>query len=269
MVGLSHVPEEQPKTLVEIVFETVVENLTGAVVGKAKGFLGSLVVDIGIACLKYAFDEISKEHNLPDGSVPLKIACSDLAKTLADSVVKMEKARADFQHAIFTDWGRLGACGEAIRTGIWYWRPNFTYETIKDAGAAISLNFYQTLMPAKWKIILCQAVLNFSPPPPLDPFMPNVPRYSLMFKYVEDSRGARVYWWWACAEVGSQNDQKNEGPYPNQKTMEAIFKLETTPLDFFCNANGWKLPVSETPGYRPPPNGVPWQDYINSPKPVK
>ena len=266
MVGLSHVPEEQPKTLVEIVFETVVENLQGAVVGKAKGVLGSLVVDIGIACLKYAFDEIAKEHNLPDGSVPLKIACSDLAKTLADSVVKMEKARADFQQAIFTDWGKLGACGEAIRTGIWYWRPNFTYETIKDAGAAISLDFYQTLMPAKWKIILCQTVLSFQPP--LNPFMRHVPAYSLMFKYVQDSGANRVYWWWACAEVGSQNGQENKGPYPNQKTLEAIFNLETTPLDFFSGANGWNLLVFKTPGYSPPPNSVPWQDYVNSPTPV-
>ena len=266
MVELPDNPAQQPKTLVDVIFDKLVGKLEEAVVGKAKAFLGAEVVGIGMACLKFAGNQIAKEHHLPDGSVPMKIACSDLAGTLADAVVKMEKARATFQKEILPDWGKLGACGEALRTGLWFWRPDFTYEVIKDAGAAVSLNFYQTLMPAKWKIILVQGLLSFQPP--MNPFMRYVPAYCLMHKYVQDARGNRVYWWWACAEVGSQNVQQNEGPYPNQKAMEAIFNLGTKPLDYFSGRNGWALPVFESPGYTAPPDGVPWQDYINSPKPI-
>ncbi|MEK6299813.1 MAG: hypothetical protein AABO41_03755 [Acidobacteriota bacterium] len=266
MVGLPDTPAQQPKTIVSVIFDKLVGKLESAVVGKAKAFVGSEVVDIGMACLKFAGDQTAKEHNLPDGSVPLKIACSDLAGALSSRVVKLEKARSEFQQAILGDWGRLGACGEAIRSGVWFWRPGLNYETLAGAGEAIALEFYQTLMPAKWKIILCQGLMSFQPP--MNPFMRNVPGYSLMFKYVSDAKSNRVYWWWACAEVGSKVEQQNEGPYPNQKTMEAIFKLGTTPLDFFTGGKGWTLGVFEVPGYRPPPDGLGFQDYVNSSKPL-
>jgi hypothetical protein len=266
MVGLPDESAQQPKSLVSIIFDQLRGKLESAIVGKAKAFLGSEVVDIGMACFKWAGDQTAKDHDLPDGSVPLQIACADLAKTLADTVVKMEKARGDFQTAILTDWGKLGACGEAIRSGVWFWKPGCTYETIAGAADAIALDFYQTLMPAKWKIILVQGLMSFQPP--MDPFMHNVPLYSLMYKYVSDAQGNRLYWWWACAEVGSKVEQQNEGPYPNQKTMQTIFALGTTPLDFFTGSRGWRLGVFQAAGYRPPPDGLAWQDYIDSPKPA-
>jgi hypothetical protein len=265
MVELPDTPAQQPKTLVSLIFDKLVGKLESAIIGKAKAFMGSEVVDIGMACFKLAGDGIAKEHNLPDGSVPLIIACSDLAGTLASAVVKTEQARATIQHAILSDWGRLGACGEAIRTGVWFWRPGLTADTIKDAGESIALTFYQTLMPAKWKVILVEGLLSYQPP--MNPFMPNVPGYSLMHKWVADKSGNRLYWWWACVEVSATVEQRTEGPFPHQRLMETIFALDTQPLDFFTCTNGWNLPVAQAGGYGPPPDGLVWQDYINSSKP--
>jgi len=265
MVGLPDNPAQQPRTIVDVVFDKLVGKLEGAVIGKAKAFVGAEVVEVGMACFKFAWNALAKEHHLPDGAVALKIACADLAGTLAKAVVKAEEERASMQHALLSDWGRLGACGEAIRSGVWFWRPGFTAETLKGAGEAIALNFYQTLMPAKWKIILVEGVLAYQPP--LNPFMTNVPAYSLMHKWVADAKQNRIYWWWACVEVGARVDQRTEGPFPNQTTMRAIFRLDTRPLDFFTGADGWALPTAPAGGYRPPPDGVPWQDYMDSAKP--
>ncbi|MFZ6873801.1 hypothetical protein ACO0LF_17235 [Undibacterium sp. Di27W] len=264
MMGLPEHSTDQPKTAVEMVLDKLLNKLEGALISKAKAVIGAEAVDISVACFKFANDQMAKEHHLPDGSVPLIIACSELAGTLSTLVVKSEKARGDYQTAILQDWGKLSGCGEAIRSGIWFWAPGTTYDKVKDAGKAIALNFYQTLMPVKWKIVLCEGIQSVQLR--TDPFMHKVPRYSLMCKML-GTQVDRIYWWYACMEVGAPVKQQSEGPFPDQRLLETIFALDTTPLDFFSGASGWKLPTAEVSGYRPPEGGAQWQAYQNLPTP--
>lgn len=264
MLGLPEHSEKQPTTLVELLLNTLVDKLEGALISKAKSVITSEAVDISVACFKYAINELNKQHKLPDGNTPLIIACSELAGTLSELVVQSEKARGEYQTAILQDWGRLSGCGEAIRSGVWFWTPGTTYEKVKGAGDAIRLNFYQTLMPVKWKILVCQGIQSIIMPG--DPFMHHIPRYALMCKVLE-GQGNSIYWWYACVEVGAPVKMQSEGPVPDQKLLEAIFALETTPLDFFSGANGWKLSVAPVSGYRPPEPAAQWRPYLNLPGP--
>lgn len=267
LLRLPDKPADMPKNPVEVVLNMLMGKLQGELISKAKSMIGSEVIDIGMACYKFGIDQLTKEHHLPDGNTPLIIASSELAGVLAKMTVESEKGRGEFQQKILSDWGRLSACGEAIRSGAWYWGPNTNYETIKGAGAAIQLNFYQTLMPVKWKIVLCQGILSINPP--LSPYMPYVPRYSLMFQYMSNGSTTSMYWWAACMEVSAQEGQRSEGPFPDPKILETVFGLGTTPLDFFAGRNGWKLPRVPVSGYTPPPGDVPWRPYENSSAPFK
>lgn len=264
MLGLPDKPADQSKTIVTLLLDQLLGKLEGAVIGKVKTQVASEVVDIAVACFKYANDQLAKKHKLADGSVPLKIACADLAGTLADMVVESEKSRSEIQSTIVKDWGKLSACGEAIRSGVWFWSPNTNYEKIKDAGVAIELSFYQTLMPVKFKIVLCQGILYISPHLTLDPFMHNVPGYALMYKMEKKGDAEGIFWWAACTEVGAEVIQQTKGPFPNQKLLEAVFALETRAEDFFAGTAGWNLPVAVVPGYLPPPAHLNWQTYVNT-----
>lgn len=267
MLGLPDKAADMPGGLVEMVLNTLVDKLQGAVIDKAKGAVGSEAVDISLACFKYGCDLLAKEHKLPDGSVPLIIASSELAGTLARMTVESEHARAKYQKSILSDWGRLSACGEAIRSGAWYWSPETNYENIKGAGAAIALDFYQMLMPVKWKIVLCEGVQCLNPP--LVPYMPHVPRYALMYQRQSNGADASLFWWTACMEVSAPERQNSEGPFPNQKILETVFALDTTPQDFFAGRKGWKLRRVTVPGYLPPPADLVWAPYENSTAPLK
>ncbi|MFZ6720054.1 hypothetical protein [Undibacterium sp. Ji49W] len=262
LMGLPEEPSKQPSGVINVILDQLANKLEGALIDKAKTYIGSEAVGIAMACYKFANDEMAKKHKLADGTVPLIIACSELAGILNNINLESEKARGTYQRAILTDWGKLSGCGEAITSGVWYWSPDTNYTEIKNLGPSIALNFYQSLMPVKWKIILCQGVQTYQPP--LNPYMRNVPRYSLMFKTVSDDKQNKIYWWWACTEIGAGVEQQTDGPFPNQKLMEAIFALRTTPLDFFTGQNGWKLSVATVPGYRAPPEGVAWQAYENA-----
>lgn len=265
MTGLPEHQEQQPDTPVNIIMPHVLDKLKDAVIDQAKSFIGSEAVGIAVACFDYANNKLAEKHKLSDGNQPLTIACSQLAEASAQIVVDSELARGVFQTAILSDWGKLRACGEAITSGIWYWSPKTNYEVLKPLGRAIELKFYQTLMPVKWKIILCETLQHYQFPG--NPFMSFVPIYSLMYKMMDDASRNRIYWWWACLEVGSSVEQFTQGTCPNQQLLERIFSLDTTPLDFFTGNKGWHLDVATVAGYQPPPEGVDWQEYRNYPHP--
>ncbi|BBB68679.1 hypothetical protein UNDYM_4426 [Undibacterium sp. YM2] len=265
MMGLPDKAADHPKTVIELVLHILVDKLEGEIISKAKAVVNAEAVDISVACLRYAMDELNKKHKLPDGNHALHIACAELAGTLNEMLVEAENARAKFQEAVLKDWGRLSACGQAIRSGVWFWAPGTTYEKIKDADKAISLNFYQILMPVKWKIVRCQGIQSIRLP--TYPYMHHVPRYALMCKVLE-GQGNSIYWWHACMEVGAAVIQQSEGPFPDQNLLEAIFALDTTPLDFFTGTRGWKLNVANVPGYSDPEPAAQWKPYVNLPGPA-
>jgi hypothetical protein len=200
---------------------------------------------------KWAADQAAKRRGAADGDEPLRIACSQLSTLLGEMQTNAVQAIADFQTAILKDWGRLRGSGQAIAGGIWYWSTDFDVKSLKEIAGSTRLNFYQTLLPVKWKIMRIQTILYASLP-----FLSAAPQYSFMYQ----TNGA-VWWWWVCANQSAPARPDTEGPFPNQTLMRAFMSLAQRKEDVFSGTNGWRLPVDTMYGYTEPSGALRWQPY--------
>lgn len=258
MVGLPAQPSQQPTSLVNIILGQIYDEMIGAAM-KAVPDEAAKAVNIGMTILKYAGDFIAKNHGAQNCDQAFTIACADLAGELANSVTSLAQTAGTLQSAILSDWGKLSACGAAINSGNWYWPPTFDYTVLASIGQPTRVLFYQTLMPAKWQIMMLFSYDN----------VPRyAPQYSFVAKTASDANGNAISWWYVCAAQGTDVDLTSQGPWPNKLLIDEISLNLTNMTDFFTGASGWSLPTVAASDWQAPITGLPWQPWVDSASPL-
>jgi hypothetical protein len=269
MVGLPAETRDQPRRPVDVILGKLLDKLFDAAVQKAPPEVGK-AINLANALTAYAADAVAKKHGGADSSSQLQIACADLAGTLNDVQLQMVAITDSTQKTLLADLRKLAACGTAIASGLWYLPADFDTKVLAGIGSAVELQMYQTLMPAKWQILRFQTffMAGGGLPSPR-PYPTHAPAYSLMWKMVMDKSANMLCWWWVCADLDTKvGERDSEGPFPNRATVQALMPL-TEPLAFFTGANGWRLQVRTQAGYTPPPDGVPWQPWMDRDSPLQ
>lgn len=268
MVGLPAETRDQPRRPVDVVLGKLLDKIFAAAIEKAPPEVGK-AINLANALTTYAADAVAKKLGGADSSTQLQIACADLAGTLSDIQQQMVALTDGTQKTLLADVRKLAACGTAIASGLWFLPADFDFKVLAGIGAAVELQMYQTLMPAKWQILRFQTLFMAGGGLPLRPYPTHAPAYSLMWKKVMDKSANMLCWWWVCADLAAAKAEKDsEGPFPNRATVQALMRL-TDPLDFFTGAKGWRLAVKTQSGYTPPPDGVPWQPWVDGDSPLQ
>lgn len=250
IIGLPPEEKDQPPTIIDVALTKLGPKIESLIAEKLPQI--SQVMTVMSQVNNISAILVAEKKGAKDTSRDIQIKCSELATTLLDVKIKMMELTAQYRDSVLTNGNKLRAVGQALTSGLWYWPSDFDVTTIKNMGAPIRINMYQSLMPVRYMIGLVQTILVGNPMPT------NAPDYTWMYK-----TNGSGYWFSMVLGHGAEISQRTTGPFPPRELMKAIFNLVgDPPVNFFTSKNGWNLRIEPMGGYLPPqPPDLPWRPY--------
>jgi hypothetical protein len=176
----------------------------------------------------------------PDSNTAVEVAYVNLSDTMASFYTGIKTSNAAAQQSALSDWGQLSTLGRLIDSGQWTWTPDEGAQLAAGAQTALSVYFYQALMPVKWEIVYYYEYLCdiYSCP------TVNVPNYDIYSVVIEQGQDTVLENLWFMHEAGkSRNPFGSPGPFPVQSLIQNILNLGVSMADLYTGQNGWTIPI--------------------------